>query len=547
MGLSGSIPLFLKERGVSLQEIALFSFVSMPFSLKIFWAPLVDSLYIKQFGRRKSWIVPIQIFCGVILMTTASYVNKWIGNTPEGEIAPENHNVLALTLYFTFQFFLMATQDIAVDGWALTLLSTKNVGYATVCNNIGQSVGYFLAFNGLIAFTDPIWCDRHQSYIPHYTKHGDVLITFESFIVCIGVLFIVSTAIIGIFKPEYPEADKIEEETTPLTGGSSINSGTGSGVSPYGHSEKVKPAPQTHWEEGLQHVYDTFKQSITLFSLASVQLLCLVIFTRKWGIAAADAGMTLKLQEYGMPKVDIVTFSTLSLIMSLVLPTIIKITKPLEMWLFVFKLKLVVDVGSLFFFQYAAYSYQNPEIEPGYAFFTVFGVVTISNQIINSLLFTCMGYFFNMIADADIGGTYITLLNAVMNVGSLIPNSIILWLMPMLTFNFQYEAKIISSTCVESVAGSGSGSTCELLHHFKTHISMLMNIIYNGNINKLPICSSDIDIVIGCVKNGNIDGYTICVVSSTVIGLIWYSQSKHIFRTLQGYDKSRWAISKRQN
>jgi len=27
--------------------------------------------------------------------------------------------------------FLAATQDIAVDGWALTMLSRKNVGYAS--------------------------------------------------------------------------------------------------------------------------------------------------------------------------------------------------------------------------------------------------------------------------------------------------------------------------------------------------------------------------------------------------------------------------------
>lgn len=533
MGLSGSIPLFLKERGVSLQEIALFSFVSMPFSLKIFWAPLVDSIYIKQFGRRKSWIIPIQIFCGAILVTTASYVNQWIGNTPDGNVDADNHNVLALTVYFTFQFFLMATQDIAVDGWALTLLSAKNVGYATVCNNIGQSVGYFLAFNGLIAFTDPIWCDRHKNYIPHYQKHGDVLITFESFIVFIGVLFIFSTAIIGIFKPEYPEPEKEDEETLTVDS-------LGYHIDHHTAPEKSKSHnTQSHWEEGVQHVYDTFKQSIALFSLASVQLLCLVIFTRKWGIAAADAGMTLKLQEYGMPKVDIVTFSTLSLVMSLVLPTIIKITKPLEMWLFVFKLKIVVDIASLLFFQYAAFSYRNPEVEPGLIFFGAFGIVTISNQIINSLLFTCMGYFFNVIADADIGGTYITLLNAVMNVGSLIPNSIVLWLMPLLTFEFEYEAKVLQSVCV----GTNSSSYCELVDYFNAQLSMISNIAVN---HELPICNSSIDMIIGCVKKGTIDGFTICIIASTIIGLIWYSQCKHIFRTLQGYDKSLWSISKRK-
>lgn len=50
MGLSGSIPLLLKERNVSFEGLALFSLVSIPFSLKLLWAPLVDSVYIRALG-----------------------------------------------------------------------------------------------------------------------------------------------------------------------------------------------------------------------------------------------------------------------------------------------------------------------------------------------------------------------------------------------------------------------------------------------------------------------------------------------------------------
>jgi hypothetical protein len=38
-----------------------FSFVSWPFSLKILWAPLVDSLYFKQLGQRRTWLIPVQV------------------------------------------------------------------------------------------------------------------------------------------------------------------------------------------------------------------------------------------------------------------------------------------------------------------------------------------------------------------------------------------------------------------------------------------------------------------------------------------------------
>ena len=149
MGLCGSIPLIMKERGVSYEGLSLFSLVSIPFSLKLLWAPLVDSCYFKSIGRRKTWIIPVQILTGIVMLIAAPYVDTWMGHmdTANGSevVGPQ---VAVLTAFFLFLYFLMATQDIIVDGWALTMLSRENVGYASVCNSIGQSFGYFLANQG---------------------------------------------------------------------------------------------------------------------------------------------------------------------------------------------------------------------------------------------------------------------------------------------------------------------------------------------------------------------------------------------------------------
>lgn len=53
--------------------------------------------------------------------------------------------MLPLTAYFFMLYFLMATQDIAVDGWALTMLSKDNVGYASVANAVGQTFGILIS------------------------------------------------------------------------------------------------------------------------------------------------------------------------------------------------------------------------------------------------------------------------------------------------------------------------------------------------------------------------------------------------------------------
>lgn len=52
MGLSASVPFLLQER-VSYKQQALFSLVSLPFSFKLIWAPIVDSTRFLGLGRRK--------------------------------------------------------------------------------------------------------------------------------------------------------------------------------------------------------------------------------------------------------------------------------------------------------------------------------------------------------------------------------------------------------------------------------------------------------------------------------------------------------------
>ena len=55
-------------------------------------------------------------------------------------------DVASLTAMFFVFNFLAATQDVAVDGWALTMLKPSNVGYAATCNSVGQQIGWLMGF-----------------------------------------------------------------------------------------------------------------------------------------------------------------------------------------------------------------------------------------------------------------------------------------------------------------------------------------------------------------------------------------------------------------
>lgn len=135
LGLTAAIPMLLQNRGASYKQQAEFSFATWPFSMKLLWAPIVDSLFWAKFGRRKSWLIPTQYLIGIFMLILSSHVKQWLEGGQLGDSVP------VLTALFFSLNFLGATQDIAVDGWALTMLKRCNVGHASTCNSVGQTAG----------------------------------------------------------------------------------------------------------------------------------------------------------------------------------------------------------------------------------------------------------------------------------------------------------------------------------------------------------------------------------------------------------------------
>ncbi len=127
-----ALPVFLRERGVSLAAIGFLSALSLPWLLKALWSPLVD-----RYGtKRKQWIIPMQLGIAVSCLIAAFL--------PEGSLR------VLLALVFLMNCFA-ATMDIAVDGLAVDLLSSEELGIG----NAGQVVGYKLGMltgGGLLVY-----------------------------------------------------------------------------------------------------------------------------------------------------------------------------------------------------------------------------------------------------------------------------------------------------------------------------------------------------------------------------------------------------------
>jgi len=183
---------------------AIFALCSWPFSLKLLWAPIVDAVFSKRFGRRKSWLVPVQGLAGVIMIGGSGYVERQLGlgnGAGASTNAAGSLNVKGVTAFFFALYFLMATQDIAVDGWALTMLSKKNRGRGPVCNSIGQNFGYFLSFVGFLAFNDAdssenLW----RPLLGLKSKPGEGVVSLGGFIRFMGFFMLAVTTYVAFFQ-----------------------------------------------------------------------------------------------------------------------------------------------------------------------------------------------------------------------------------------------------------------------------------------------------------------------------------------------------------
>lgn len=131
----GALPIYLRESGVSLLGIGLAGLLSLPWITKILWAPVVDRWYVRSLGRRRSWILPLQLALAAACVTTAFHA-------PEGGLAP----LLALLACMSL---LTATMDIAVDGLAVDLLAGRALGYANIAQVVGFKLG-MLASGGVL-------------------------------------------------------------------------------------------------------------------------------------------------------------------------------------------------------------------------------------------------------------------------------------------------------------------------------------------------------------------------------------------------------------
>jgi PAT family beta-lactamase induction signal transducer AmpG len=122
---------------ISLEEIGLLSLLGLAWSLKIFWAPLVD-----RFGRRYFWVLPAQLFLALFTAVLAI-------------LDPVAQKAL-FWLALAGICLASATQDIAADAYTIDILEEKELGPANGIRSAAYRVALITAGGALVMLSETL-------------------------------------------------------------------------------------------------------------------------------------------------------------------------------------------------------------------------------------------------------------------------------------------------------------------------------------------------------------------------------------------------------
>jgi PAT family beta-lactamase induction signal transducer AmpG len=105
------LPVFFRVHGVSLRAIGGLRFLELPYSLKVFWSPLLH-----RYGDRRIWVLACMLGIAAVLLAL-----------PFIDVASVSWLVLLSILCLTT---LSATQDIAIDSYSVGLVDREEQGAA---------------------------------------------------------------------------------------------------------------------------------------------------------------------------------------------------------------------------------------------------------------------------------------------------------------------------------------------------------------------------------------------------------------------------------
>lgn len=140
LGFSSGLPLLLTGStlqawytvaGVNLMTIGVLTLVGQPYTFKFLWAPILDRFRVLGLGRRRGWIMVMQLALAVSLVVMAF-------------LHPKTQPWLLASAALAVAFF-SATQDTGIDAYRTDLLKPEERGMGASLNTIAYRLAMLVS------------------------------------------------------------------------------------------------------------------------------------------------------------------------------------------------------------------------------------------------------------------------------------------------------------------------------------------------------------------------------------------------------------------
>lgn len=135
---------WLRDEGVALSIIGFFSWIGVTYSIKVFWAPVVDKVPLlfltRLLGRRRGWMLIAQIgIAGGLIGMGSSDVQSQLQQ---------------IALFAVWVAFCSSTQDIVVDAYRIEAVIPKYQGAMAATYVLGYRIALLVAGAGAFYIAD---------------------------------------------------------------------------------------------------------------------------------------------------------------------------------------------------------------------------------------------------------------------------------------------------------------------------------------------------------------------------------------------------------
>ncbi len=161
--LFSTLSLWLRDAEVTRTSVGFFAWVGITFSIKVFWAPVIDHLPVplltRLLGKRRSWMLlgQLGVIAGLLAIALINLQAVSVVSAATGAVemvSPDRFWVVCVALAALLVAFSSATQDVALDAYRIEAAPNDLQGGMAATYQLGYRIGLLAAGAGALYLAD---------------------------------------------------------------------------------------------------------------------------------------------------------------------------------------------------------------------------------------------------------------------------------------------------------------------------------------------------------------------------------------------------------